>query len=447
MSFRSIIMNKVDLIVNAWQILPVIPRNTLLKNHSLIIHNSKIIDILPMNQQQYIAEKTVNYDNHIVMPGFINAHTHTPMTLLRGMGDALPLKNWLEDCIWPIENQLMSEEFVADGTKIGVAEMLLNGTTCFSECYFLPDVAANTCRELGIRTMIGIGLHDSAINCNADRNHQLIEKLMPSSDDMISFAYAPHSPYMLSDQGFARLLDYCQKYPAPIHIHMHETSREIVDSFNEHGMSPLARLEKLGVLAQHIIAVHMVHLDQNDYDILSQNPCHIITCPDSNLKLGSGICNINKLQELGLNVGVGTDGAASNNDLDILAEARNAALLNKGVNQNPELSPAHEILEMLTINGAKAIGLEQKIGSLEVGKYADFIAWDTNNLNSYPKHDLVAQVVFAGNAIQVTDVWVNGQQLVAARQLTKLSMRKMLETAEKWQNRTTNLLGGINDKS
>ncbi len=423
-------MTNISNLVSAPWIIPVDSKQKVLTEHSFAIANGKIIDILPTKEAtaKYQNVETINYPNHVLLPGFVNAHAHTPMVLLRGIGDALPLKNWLEDYIWPAEKNLMSEEFIRDGMQLGIAEMLLNGTTCFSEHYFLPEISATVTQETGMRAVIGIEAFND--------NYALGKSLIDSSSPMLSFAYAPHSPYMVDDAGFKKILSCCKSHPAPIHIHLHESMSEITNSLKQYNKTPIARLHELGIFDEHVIAVHMVHCNTDDLNLLRGRPCHIVTCPDSNLKLASGICNINDFHAASLNVAVGTDGAASNNDLDMLAEARNASLLNKALNSDPCLTSANTTLEMLTINGAKALGLEQHIGSLEVGKSADFVAWDVAQLNSFPRHDLVAQIVFAAASSQVTDVWVNGVRLLKDRQFTKLSMPELLDKAKFWESKT-----------
>lgn len=427
-------MIKADKIISARWLVPIIPENTVLENHSLVIKNGTILDILPndLALKQYQAPEIINKPRHVIMPGLINAHTHTPMVILRGIGDALPLKNWLEDCIWPAESALMSDEFIIQGTKLGIAEMLLNGITCFSEHYFKPELAANVVVETGMRALIGIGMHDQLPNNEA--NYQLAKILANMGSDTTNFAFAPHSPYMVSDESFRKILAVCEQTPMPIHIHLHETSNEVNNSLKQYGKRPIARLHDLGLFKQHLIAVHMVHINNLDLELLESNPCHIVTCPDSNLKLGSGICNINNFNALQLNVAVGTDGAASNNDLDLLAEAKNAALLNRSVNGNPLLSQASDVLSMLTINGARALGFEQKVGSLEIGKAADVIAID--NMQLIDKSKILEQLAFVKNCRNVSDVWVNGERLVSDSSLTKLELDEMLALAENWQART-----------
>ena len=434
-------MTLVDTIINAKHIIPVSLEQNILNEHSLVIRDGAILDILPSHDAKlkYSCVQEVDYDNHALLPGFVNTHTHTPMTLLRGLGDQLQLQDWLEKCIWPAEAALMSKEFIADGTKIGIAEMLLNGTTCFSEHYFMPNISAEVARALGVRAVIGIGMLDTLKDNH--KNYELAQQLIPSADDLINFAYAPHSPYMLSDDSLKKIVDLCTDYPAPIHIHLNETAQEISNSIKEYNMTPTQRLERLGLLDHHVIAVHMVHVNDNDLSIIAQqNNCHIVTCPDSNQKLGSGICNIQRFLDANLNVAVGTDGPASNNDLTILEEARTAALLNKAINNNSSLSQAHEVLKMLTINGAKALGLDSIIGSLEAGKQADFLAFNVNTLNSYPRHDLISQIIFAGNSQQIDDVWVNGRQLVRNRLFTQMEYSELIATAQRWEEKTIKFL-------
>lgn len=423
-------------LINAGWILPVNPQRQTLKDHTLVLKDNKILEILPsaVANERYALAAKIDYTKKVILPGFVNAHTHTPMVLLRGLGDRLPLKQWLEQCIWPAEQELLNAQFIQDGMELGIAEMLLNGTTCFSEHYLMPEIAANTIKKTGIRALVGIGILENSPH--GAFNIETAQDLIAQSTPMVGYAYAPHSPYMVSDASFNAIIDSCRSHPAPIHIHMHESQAEITESFAKFQLSPIQRLHKLGLFEQQVIAVHMAHCSKDDLTILRDNPCAIVTCPDSNLKLASGICNLNSFQELGLTIAVGTDGAASNNDLDILADARNAGLLNKVINQDATLSDAHALLELLTINGAKALGLSSHIGSLEPGKCADFISMDCNQLNNFPRHDLAAQIIFAGNSQQVQDVWVNGQCLVADRQLKNASFSELILKAEYWEQKT-----------
>lgn len=426
-------MKQADKIISARWIIPVRPKGLILEHSCIVISKNKIIDILATDtaKTKYKASLTIDLPKHALMPGLINSHTHTPMVILRGLGDSLPLKNWLEDCIWPAENKLMSELFIKEGTRLGIAEMLLNGTTCFSEHYFMPTVAAETAKEIGMRALIGIGMHDKLPD--NEKNFELAKSLT-STNDLIKFAFAPHSPYMLSDQSLNKILDICQTKPMPIHIHLHETQNEIQNSITKYGKRPIARLKDLGLFTQHLIAVHMVHIDQSDLKILEQNPCHIVTCPDSNLKLGSGMCNINALQASNCNIAIGTDGAASNNDLDMLSEARNAALINKGLNHNPNLSKASDVIDMLTINGAKALGFESEVGSFEIGKAADLIA--ISDMHEINRDDVLDHIAFSVNCHQISDVWVAGQRLVSDRQLVNMCFDELISDAQKWQKAT-----------
>lgn len=431
-------MQKADKIIHASIILPIRPKKSILKHHSLIINKDCIIDLLPTDQAKktYQSENTEVYSNHIIIPGFINSHTHSPMVLLRGLGDSKLLDKWLNNHIWPAERKLVSEKFISDGTKLGALEMLLNGVTCFSDHYFMPEIAAKICEEIGIRALVGLPMIDNILNLK----QPLISPvdIIRNNDDLINFAYIPHSPYMVSDEIFKQIVKDCEANPAPIHIHLCETANEIANSIKEYGIKPIERLNNLGVFDQHVIAVHMVHCDEEDLRMISEKNCHIVTCPEANLKLGSGLCNINRMHDYGLNVAVGTDGPSSNNDLDLLSDARTAGMLNKALNNDASLSPAFDILEMLTLNGAKALGMADKIGSLEIGKKADFIAWDTNQLNSYPRHDPATQIVFAGNVRNIQDIWVGGKKLVKNGKLINYSLSELIDIAKYWELQTKN---------
>jgi 5-methylthioadenosine/S-adenosylhomocysteine deaminase len=441
----------IDTLINARWVIPVDTannsraknnlENNILEHHSLAINDGKILAILPTAkaQNKYTAAKEHQLANHAVMPGLINCHTHAAMTLFRGLADDLPLMEWLNQHIWPAEQKWISAEFVNDGTRHAVAEMIRGGTTCFNDMYFFPDQAAEVAVETGIRAVIGLILIDfpTAWAKDADeylvKGEQVHDKYRHNSH--IHTAFAPHAPYTVSDGPLQRINILAEELDIPIHMHIHETADEVKQSKDQHGQRSIQRLHELGLLSPRLIAVHMTQLTEDEITLLSAQGVHIVHCPESNLKLASGFCPVNELLQQNINVALGTDGAASNNDLDMLGEMRTAALLTKGTSGNSSVLPAHQALEMATINGAKALGIDHITGSLTKGKAADVIAIDLDTIESQPLYDPVSHIVYAANRNQITDVWVAGKQLLKNRELTSIEEKSVLNKSREWQEK------------
>jgi 5-methylthioadenosine/S-adenosylhomocysteine deaminase len=434
-------MQTVDFILYARWIVPVIPSQTILTDHAIVVNESRIVAILPADEakQQYSADIEHIMNDHCILPGLINNHAHSAMSLFRGLADDLPLMTWLNDHIWPAEGQWVGDDFVEAGTELAVAEMIRGGTTCFNDMYFFPEATAKVVETSGMRACLGMTVIEFPTNWASDadeylrKGQQLHDHYRHQS--RITTAYAPHAPYTVSDSTLERIIINAEEMDVPIHMHIHETVGEINASIEEYGVRPLERLRGLGLLSPRLIAVHMTQLTENEKMWCADSGVHIAHCPESNLKLASGFCPVADLVELGINVTVGTDGAASNNDLDMFAEMRQAALLAKGVSGSATAVPAHQALEMATINGAKSLGLDEQIGSLEVGKQADFIAVYMNELETQPLFDVVSQLVYATGRHQVTDVWVAGQQLLKQRQLTTMNESKITENTQRWASK------------
>ena len=431
----------VDTLIHARWIIPVEPESVTYEHHSLVIHEGKIIDLLPTETALaiYTATTTEHLANHALLPGLINCHTHSAMTLLRGVADDLALMDWLQNHIWPLEQKWMSPEFVKDGTDIAIAEMLLGGTTCFNDMYFFPDITAQQALEHGIRATVGLIVIDfpSAWAQNSEeyiaKGLALNEKLKHSS--LCSTTFAPHAPYTVSDAPLEKIKALADELNLPIHMHIHETAFEVAQAQTESGQRPLARLAALGLINPSLVAVHMTQLNAEEINLLAESGAHIVHCPESNLKLASGFCPIAQCLAAGVNVALGTDGAASNNDLDMFGEMRTAALLAKGVSGDASAVPAMTALKMATINGAKALGLDDITGSLTIGKAADVIAIDLSALETQPLYSPISQIVYAASRQQVSDVWVAGDRLLKQRQLTTMNLDNLKEKAQLWQAR------------
>ena len=431
----------VDTLIHARWIIPVEPESVTYEHHSLAIHAGKIIDLLPTETalKIYTATTTENLANHALLPGLINCHTHSAMTLLRGVADDLALMDWLQNHIWPLEQKWMSPEFVKDGTDIAIAEMLLGGTTCFNDMYFFPDITAQQAIEHGIRAKVGLIVIDFP-SAWAENSEEYIAKGLAlhaqlQDASLCSTSFAPHAPYTVSDAPLEKIKALADELKLPIHMHIHETAFEVTQAQTESGQRPLARLAALGLINSSLLAVHMTQLNADEISLLAETGAHIVHCPESNLKLASGFCPVAQCLAAGVNVALGTDGAASNNDLDMFGEMRTAALLAKGVSGDASAVPAMTALKMATINGAKALGLDGITGSLTVGKAADVIAIDLSALETQPLYSPISQIVYAASRQQVSDVWVAGKHLVKQRQLTAMNLDDLKEKAQLWQAR------------
>jgi len=432
---------KVDTLIQARWVIPVEPEATVYENHALVIHQGKIIDLLGNEQalQKYQTDNLQVLDKHALIPGFVNAHTHSPMSLMRGIADDLPLMDWLENHIWPLEQQWMSAAFVRDGSDLAIAEMLRGGTTCFNDMYFFPEITAQQAIHHGIRASVGLILIDFPCAWAKDREEYIQKGLAlfheMRHEPLITTPFAPHAPYTVSDEPLNRVRAIADEFNIPIHMHVHETAHEIRQGIEETGLHPLQRLHELGMINSDFIAVHMTQLTDDEIQQYAQTGGHIVHCPESNLKLASGFCPVAKCLEAGINVALGTDGAASNNNLDMLGEMRTAALLAKGVANDASAVPAATALRMATLNGAKALGLADEIGSLEVGKAADIVAINLDSIETQPLYDPISQIVYAAASHQISDVWVAGKQQLKNHQLLTLNLSDLKQRVAKWQQR------------
>ncbi len=434
-------MQQADTIIDARWVIPVRPAHQVLNHHSIVISAGNIAALLPTTEahMQYSAHRVITLAEHVLIPGLINLHTHAAMNLMRGLADDLPLMEWLQQHIWPTESRHVSAQFVHDGTLLACAEMLCGGITCFNDMYFFPDAAAEAVLKSGMRATIGLIALDFPTPYASDADTYLHKGLAIrdqfSAEPLLSFSLAPHAPYTVSDKTLSKVLTYADQLDLPIHIHLHETEDEIQQSLKQHQLRPLQRLQNLGLLVPNLIAVHAVHLKQSEMETLARQGCHIAHCPTSNLKLASGIAPAHAMMEQGINVGLGTDGAASNNRLDMFQEMRLAALLAKGTSGKADRLPAFDALEMATLNGARALGLDQRIGSLEPGKAADIAAIRLDKLETMPCYDVVSHLVYAAGREHVTHVWVNGVPVVENCDLRTLPRQQLSTQAALWQER------------
>ncbi|MFN3712833.1 MAG: TRZ/ATZ family hydrolase [Alcanivoracaceae bacterium] len=433
-------MTAADLIVHARWIIPVEGSGPL-AHHAVVVRDGLIADILPSDQIEgrWQATRTLTLDQHALTPGFINAHTHAAMNLFRGLADDLPLMTWLEKHIWPAEGKWVSDEFVHDGTRFACAEMIRAGTTCFADMYFFPEAIARAAKEAGLRAVLFSPLLDFPTPM-AQGPDDYLRLALAAHDNwrhepLIQIGFGPHAPYTVSDAPLSRLLTYAEELDLPIMMHVHETAGEIMMATADGGPRPLKRLHGLGLLGPRLLAVHMTQLTDDEIALLAETGTSVVHCPESNLKLASGFCPVEKLRRAGVNVALGTDGSASNNDLDMPGEMKTAALLAKAVAADASALPAAAALEMATLNGARALGIDGQTGSLVIGKQADMIAIDLGAVETQPLFDPVAQIVYSASRQQVTHTFVAGRALMEERALTTLNEARVLRDARAWGDR------------
>lgn len=438
-------MIEADLLLSARWLLPVAPHR-IIEDGAVAIAAGRIVAVgtrgelqhrVNVRQQQHLAD-------HVLLPGLVNAHNHAAMTLLRGCGEDMALMDWLHNRIWPLEKALVTPEFVADGVELACAEQIRGGVTAFTDNYFYADRAAAVIQKAGLRGLMASPILSFPMPGAADGKagiHRVLElhdscKNLP----LVNAAFGPHAPYTVDDALLTQVATYAEELGLIVHMHVHESAQEIEDSLKQYGMRPLERLNKLGLLGPQFVAVHAVHLNDADIALLKENGVQTVHCPESNLKLASGFSPVAKLQAAGINVGLGTDGAASNNDLDLLGELRTATLLGKAVAGDPRAMHAEQMLYMATLGGARTMGLENEIGSLEVGKSADLIAVDLSGLLQQPVYNPLYSLLYTVQREQVSDVWVAGQALMRNRELLTIDETALRAKVQRWQGDVQNTL-------
>ena len=434
-----------DLIIEAGWVVPVVPHGVVLADHAVAVSGGAIVAVLPTAEARarFAAKETVSRPDAALIPGFVNAHTHNPMTLLRGVADDLPLMTWLREHIWPVEAAVIGPEFVADGMALSIAEMLRGGTTCANENYFFPDAQAAVYRKHGFRALVGAPVIDfptawaKSDDEYFDRAGELHDQWR--DDPLVGTAFAPHAPYTVSDASFERVRMLADQLDVPVHLHTHETAQEIADSIKQHGQRPLARLDRLGLVNDRLIAVHMTQLTEGEIHLCAERGVSVVHCPESNLKLASGFCPACALQRAGVNLAIGTDGCASNNDLDMFSENRTAAILAKAVANDATALDAATTLRAATLGGARALGFGERIGSIEPGKQADLVLVDLSALETQPLHHVLSQLVYAAGRHQVSDVWIAGRPKLRDRILVDMDPQALVANARQWRDRIRHL--------
>jgi 5-methylthioadenosine/S-adenosylhomocysteine deaminase len=422
-------------------LVPVRPRLQVLEQMAVVVEGDRIAAVMPGAEalSKYAGARRIELPEHVLLPGLINMHTHSAMSLLRGYADDLNLQVWLNEYIWPVEKAYLSPGFVHDGSKLAIAEMLRGGTTCFNDLYFYPEVTAATAVETGIRASIGLPVINVPTVWAHDEKEYLEKGISVSAswqnEPLVSTAIAPHAPYSVGDAALARIAQLSSSRNLRVHMHVLESTWEVEESVRQHGKTTLQRLADVGLLNEHLLAVHMTHLQEDEIEWLSEKKVNVIHCPESNLKLGNGICPLANLLAEGVNVALGTDGAASNNNLDILEESRTAALLAKGFSADPCVVTAFQALEMLTINAAQALGRSEQLGSIEAGKLADLCAMRMSSLQTTPMYDVVSHVIYAASSQQVSHVWVGGRLLLENGQFLHMDVEEITDRARYWADK------------
>ena len=434
-----------DLLIEAGWVVPVAPHGVVLEDHSVALRGDRIVAIGPRLEMRgrFDAGETLARHGSALIPGLVNSHTHNPMTLLRGIADDLPLMEWLQGHIWPVEGAVIGPDFVRDGVTLAIAEMLRGGTTCANENYFFPDVQAETYARHGFRALVGLPVIDfpTAWAKTSDEYFAKAADVHDAwrGDALVGTAMAPHAPYTVSDANFERVRDFARERDVRIHLHLHETAQEVTDAVAQTGMRPIARLDRLGLIDDRLIAVHMTQLTDEEIALCAERGVCVAHCPESNLKLASGFCPVCKLQRAGVTFGIGTDGCASNNDLDMVGETRTAALLAKAVASDASALDAASALHAATLGGAMTLGLGDRIGSIEPGKQADLACIDLDMLETQPLHHVISQLVYATGRHQVTDVWIAGRAKLRDRMLVDMDLDAIIANARQWRHRIADI--------
>ena len=433
-------MRSVDTLLFARHVLPVAPR-AVLQDHAVAIDGGRIVALLPAHEarMRYEARRALNLERHVLLPGFVNLHCHAAMSLLRGVADDIPLMSWLSHHIWPAEARHVGDEFVHDGSLLSMGEMLRGGVTCVNDMYFYPEATARAALRCGMRATLGMIAIEFPSGYAPDAAGYLARGLATrdayKGEALLAFCFAPHAPYTVADETLKRIVMLAEKIDVPIHTHIHETRGEVEQGLAQHGIRPLERLSRLGLVGPRLVAAHCVHLDPGELDLFAREGVSVAHCPSSNLKLASGIAPVAAMRARGIRVGVGTDGAASNNRLDVMTEMRTAALLAKGASGDAAALGAHEAIEMATLAGAQALGLGDRIGSIEPGKWADLAAVELDSIETVPLFDAASHVVYAAGREHVSHTWVAGRMLLEDRRLTTLDEADLHDKAMWWQSR------------
>ena len=434
-------MTHIQTLIHGKFIIPMDSQEHVLNDCSIAIQDGRILDILPLQEatEKFTSDSSYEYNHHVIIPGLINTHTHAAMSLFRGLANDMSLMNWLQNHIWPAEQKWVDEEFIQIGSKLAIAEMIRGGVTCFNDMYFFAETTAKVAAESGIRACIGMILLDFPTQYAHDPDEYFSKGLaihdMYKTHPLISCAFAPHAPYTVSNTPLERIAILADELEISVHMHLHETQDEISESIKKYNVRPLKRLHQLGLVNRNLVAVHMCQLEEDEINLIAEAKSNVVHCPESNLKLASGFCPVHQLVKSGINVALGTDSCASNDDLDMLAEMHAAALLAKAIARDAAAFPAYQALRSATINAAKALGIENETGSIEIGKSADITVIDIETIESQPMYDPIGHLVYATQRHQVNDVWVAGKHLLHNRQLITLDQAEILARSHEWNSK------------
>ena len=428
-----------DLRIDARWVLPLGDNNEVFENYSVYITDGRIVGLQPQSELGPEVKEHIKLEEHVLLPGYINAHGHAAMSLFRGLADDRPLMTWLQDHIWPAEAQWVSGDFVYQGTQLAIAEMLRCGTTTFADMYFYSGDSIEAAIDAGMRTVSFTPVLDFPTNFAQNADEYIRKTLDVHSkyrhQPLAHVGIGPHAPYTVSDEPLKEIATTASQLQMPVQIHLHETGFEVSQSIEERGMRPTQRLAELGFLNESVSCVHMTQIDEIDIDILRQTGASVVHCPESNLKLASGFCPVGTLLNEGVNVGIGTDGAASNNDLNIQGEMKTAAMLAKAVANDAASLPAMAALKMATIGSARALGIDELTGSIELNKYADLQAVRVSELTQSPMYDPASQLVYTDSSRYTEYVWVAGKARLSKGELTSIDASQILENTRLWQSK------------
>ncbi len=431
----------VDLLIEARWVIPVEPHGVVLDGHAVAVDADRIVAILPIAEarKRFAPRERAELAEHALIPGLINAHVHNPMTLMRGLADDVPFAVWLKDRVWPAEARVMGPEFVRDGVELAIAEMIRGGTTCCNENYFFPDVQAATYRKNGFRALVGLPVIEFPTAWASSRD-EYFDKALAVHDDLrgdalVGTSFAPHAPYTVSDESFERIHLLSNQLDLPVHLHLHETPGEISDSLREFGMRPFARIKQIGLVNERLIAVHMTQVTEAEIADCAARGVSIVHNVESNMKLISGFCPAEAIRRAGVNLAIGTDGCASNNDLDLFGEMRSAALVGKLIANDAAAMDAASVLRAATLGSARAVGWSDRIGSIEVGKQADLAAVRLDEIETQPIYNVISQLIYAAGRHQVSDVWIAGIRKLRERVLTGMDTGEIIARARRWRER------------
>jgi len=437
-------MQQVDQIIHAKWIITCENPSKELANHAIAIKDSKIVGILPSSEtdKQWQSSSVQHLNSHAIMPGLINTHTHIAMNIFRGLADDLELMDWLTNHIWPAEGKWVSAELVYDASLLAMAEMIRCGTVRFNDMYFFPEATAQAAEKAGMHAHIGMTIIDVP-TAWAKTTEEYFAKSLEfyqayKNHPMVTPTFAPHSTYTVSRENLMKINELAKEYNVKINIHLQEVKSEADQTVAKYNLRPLALLESINMVSPNLIAIHMTDVDDKDIAILKKHQPSVVHCPESNMKLASGICPVEKMLKNGINVALGTDGAASNNDLDMIGEMRSAAFLGKLASNDPKAVSAATAMQMATLNAAKALGVDDIAGSLTPGKFADFIAIDLEQIETQPLYHAISQIVYAASRNQVTDVWIAGKKVLENRKLLTLDETEILNKAKSWRNKIKN---------